>query len=519
MGQGTKDKPLRIHCSNNTLPSDGGSSGSAAGSKGTGVATAKGVRANVADCDLGAEWVVTNPYPQLAEVEVRIDQWEPDRIVTLRFENQELTVMNLKHATLEDSFSDGTDTVALFKLEQVTNSGCNTGHVSNGVYVRDTNCGGSDEPKPFFNMQLQPSPTDAPRMFCTIGPPPPPPDYVTNPDVAFPDINAGLRAPTTSGLPPLQSPAPPPPSPPSPPPPRPTVDVFNCAAGGVATVEGHMHSGELETMHISVKPSYLWPTGFAYVVMMRGMHLQVSGVTGATLEPVDMRGFNDPEKIHQYSFHPQPSASKIDFQVQGIDPKVVSATCRPVHPSPSPPAPLPMPPAAPPPLLDTLKANIPVNIRSSFQFSLGLRSFASRASVGVIAALMLISLCLRLRGGSNSRAARRRYEAGPVYGGETELGNVGEQGEWSVELQLAGQTVDMPLPQSVATSGSELKQALAELAIEVLGAEALPTEWLADDLTSMCVHYSDGKGRMTKMRPSTSFRQLCASRTLQVSVE
>ena len=35
------------------------------------------------DCDLGARWVVTNPYPQLIDAKVTFDRWETGRAVCM----------------------------------------------------------------------------------------------------------------------------------------------------------------------------------------------------------------------------------------------------------------------------------------------------------------------------------------------------------------------------------------------------------------------------------------------------
>ena len=509
MGHGSLDMPLRLHCTNKTMAARDDASTAL-----TQASAGNPSYADASDCDLGAEFLVTNPYPQLSDVKVRLNEWQAGRIVTLRFTNQDLAAINIMHATLEDSLMDGDDKVMLFKLDATSASQiCNTGHVINGVYVRDTNCGGDGSEKQHFTFQLQPGPSDPPRILCSVGPPPPPPDYSSD----FPTINPGYVAPTPiARAPPMYAMRrSPPPSPPSPPPPMPLVEVMDCAAGGVGAVERLTRDGEMTSLQISVRPSYLWPTGFDYVVGLRGLQLQVSGAAGASMASPDLRHLNDPEALHEYLFHPVPSSSKFQFHVRGIDARLVSVTCRLELPSPSPPRMSPQPPSAPPPLLAKLSKI------TGFQFSHGLRSFASRSAVGVLAVLACISVLLRLRSAFCAGAGKHRHGTRLVHGGETEMDDVGnsvgdEANDWMVELQLSGQSIDMPLPHSVATSPSELKQALGELAVEVLGPGALPTDWLADDYTSMRVIYRDASDQPAVMRPSTCFRQVCRSPTLRV---
>ena len=269
MGHDTQLPPISIVCSNETIVAANPETESGD------VAAALPVDASLSDCDLGAHWRLTNAYARLSDAEMRMDTWEAGRLVTLIFVDQEISAANAQHAALKNTITDGTDTIISFTLGTFgTSQLCQTGHVENGVYVRDVNCGGptGSEP-PVVSFQLQPGPSKSPRVICTRGmsPPPPPPNYFeTMAAIAPPPrvdaaaaIAAQLKAQTA-----VQHP--PPPAPP------PVLQATACSAGGLAVVQHATKSGDQQTMRIIVKPDYLWPTGYGYVVGLKGLEMRVS---------------------------------------------------------------------------------------------------------------------------------------------------------------------------------------------------------------------------------------------------
>ena len=91
-----------------------------------------------------------------------------------------------------------------------------------------------------------------------------------------------------------------------------------------------------------------------------------------------------------------------------------------------------------------------------------------------------------------------------------------DDGSWSVLLDVSGQEFDIPLPHSIASDAEELKQALAELANEVLGETSVPASWMRDDFTTMVVQYTDSKGRQVKVCDDTRMSAVYASQSLRV---
>ena len=68
----------------------------------------------------------------------------------------------------------------------------------------------------------------------------------------------------------------------SPAPPRVAAEAA-CLAGGVASVEHEITNGEHQTWRIGVRPSHMWPTGYAYVVGLRGDGVSVDHTVIARL--------------------------------------------------------------------------------------------------------------------------------------------------------------------------------------------------------------------------------------------
>ena len=266
LGHDTQLAPTSIVCSNETIVTEELRTSS------DGTSAALPVHVPLNDCDLGAHWTLTNAYEQLAEAEIRIDIWEVGRRVTLTFANQEVTVANARNAVVVDTTTEGTDTIISFTLSAFGNSQlCETGHVENGQYVRDVNCGGPSGAEPtIFSFQLQPGPTTAPRVMCPTGgtQPPPPPNYFETATATATGFDAAYKA--------VQLQFPPPPSPPPLPAPSPLVRAAACSAGGLAAVQRVTRNVDQRTMRIVVKPDYLWPTGYGYVVGLKGLEMRVS---------------------------------------------------------------------------------------------------------------------------------------------------------------------------------------------------------------------------------------------------
>ena len=105
--------------------------------------------------------------------------------------------------------------------------------------------------------------------------------------------------------------------------------------------------------------------------------------------------------------------------------------------------------------------------------------------------------------------ARSQYAHDGLESREDEL--------WSVRLEVGRQAYDIPLPRNIASTVTELQQALAELSSEVLGVDMTPSEWMRDNFATMRVEYLDQHGRYSTMRATTSIRSVHASRQLRVS--
>ena len=127
------------------------------------------------------------------------------------------------------------------------------------------------------------SPT-APYIRChDLSPPPPAPVAAVGPDPTYIPNPTGLETrptyvppdhvtPTVGRLPP----SPPPLK--SPPPSPPRVLASDCTSGGLAEVQRHVRAtaeGEHETLRVVVSPSQWWPTGYQYVIGIRGLELNV----------------------------------------------------------------------------------------------------------------------------------------------------------------------------------------------------------------------------------------------------
>lgn len=499
----------------------------------------------IPDCELGAHWQITNPYPKLTDVEMRIARWEPGRVVTLTFEDELLEVKNVQYATVDDTVENGFDTVVSFKLGGAgTGQVCQTGHVDeHGAFVRDTNCGvqaGSELPQ-FFSFQLKPGPSRAPQVKCTLGPPPPPPTANSGSewDETAQQVTSMPTQATFASAPlPHSARKHPPPAPP-----RVEADAA-CQAGGIAVVEHATHVSEMQTLRINVSPKYMWPTGFGYVVRLKGLNLRVSHIDGA----VHAEHFSEGAEIDEVQSHvflPQPSHANFGFNVEGVDVILVSLSCRcalslPPYPCPLGTYPvrgsiltnqygliafasvpslfilrhrLMSPPPSPPVLLSPPPPEPPVvETRASF----GLRSFSSRASVGFLALLIVFLILQRVKKACcGSGNGKRRYPSSAID--NMSGGAEDEGGSWSVRLDLAGQSFDIPLPHSVASNAVELKQALAELACEVLGAEAVPASWMRDEFSTMRVTYEERSGRQVTMHDDTDIAPVYASNVLKMS--
>jgi hypothetical protein len=343
MGRDTSEMPLSITCSNevaSTAVSTGG--------------VPRPVSASADECSLGAQWKLTNPYAQLSDAEVRMGSWETGRIVTLSFYGELLEFSNVRFATIEDTVENGFDTVVSFRLGGGgTGQACNTGHVDqHGVFVRDVSCGlqgGGPEGDKVFTFQMAPSPKNAPRIGCNDESPPPPPPSAGGvvPSTSQPqDQNSasGLhpRAPMVAGGAFSKASSaemhagtlvePPPPVPargrPSAAPLRVESDAA-CHAGGSAEVMQQTKNGDIQTMRIHVKPTFMWPTGYGYVLGIKGLDLEIARVDGA-VQIAKRPGHvveTGLDALHSFIFLPRPSTTNFGFDVTGVDIILVSLTC------------------------------------------------------------------------------------------------------------------------------------------------------------------------------------------------
>jgi hypothetical protein len=155
--------------------------------------------------------------------------------------------------------------------------------------------------------------------------------------------------------------------------------------------------------------------------------------------------------------------------------------------------------------------------------SFGLRSFSSRIAASLLALIALTGIaqwlrrafCITHHGVDYSESAR----AGCRDSSRLGLREVpDDDNTWSVHIKLGDQDFEVPLPQSVASNTLELRQALAELASEMLGVERVPAAWMRDQFATMRVLYSDPNGRDVPMHDNTKIRAVYASRTLVVSM-
>ena len=154
------------------------------------------------------------------------------------------------------------------------------------------------------------------------------------------------------------------------------------------------------------------------------------GESGRLLEelvPQEERGF-DQYSIHRYIFSPDPG-NHFSFNVDGIDVLLAELTCRKPHAPPSPPLLSPPPPSPPAP----------------FKFSNGLRSFSSRAAVGVLCFLFLLRVLMCLWQSSSGRALRRSCFGGygqtrtVISAAEDSSSNGGRtDGCWAVLIVVGG---------------------------------------------------------------------------------
>lgn len=411
--------------------------------------------------------------------------------------------MNPRYATIQDTQMYGGNTIVSFELAQIQAERlCHTGRVNeNGEFVRDVNCAtetGTD--RLFFTFQLDcPTCTSAPlapEIICHDASPPPPhvaSSQLSDDDGEWPQWYDDGAV----GLPPVVSPPPPPPR----------VEASSCRSGGLAEVQRQSQGrGEQETLHIAVSPTQWWPTGYLYVVGLRGLGLRVWGQDGADELPHEVRGF-DEMSVHQFVFRPNPQTHQFSFNVDGVDVILVSLTCRLPSSPPSPPLLSPPPPAPPPP--------------TGLAFTFGLRSFSSRLAVVVLAMLVFGQLAARFWPARGWHALRRLcfgYGMRSVISAAEMDGGTAD-GRWSVLFEVGGREAEAQLSQSIAASDPELRSALAELASECLGSKSTPTAWIEDDLSSMRVQYVDAEERPLTMCERTPFKEVLASPYLRVTQE
>ena len=494
------------------------------------------------DCNLGVHWALDSPYPQLSDARLTLDTWDPGRKITLRFFNQQLGVTNPQHATWDGTESDGSDTFAKFVLDDLgAEFLCKSGHFdeTTGAFVRDTSCSGdSGHSAPFVKFQLQPGPDRPPEITC------PEWDRVKNAE----EENAPellVNSPPWIWVAP--SPAPPPPPRPAPRPPTLASVAANsaCLAGGTAAVEHAMASGNSgrETWRIGVHPAYMWPTGYAYVVGLRGDRVTVDHTDDASMESIVSTTLEGADADYKVVFSPSPMGRKFAFNAYGARLVLTSLTCQLESPSPSPPL-----PASDSLTGATLTAASlgPSATRDApaFAGSLDVQSVASPASISVVVLLAVLGFLVWQRSSMASRSLWRRVfgpwakfpssavddEPGAAEGGrvgvemgraaDTDLGSDDEPADdyWSVILQLGGRELEAPpLAVACATSLAELKYELAALARRELGPAEMPTEWGRGDLTTMRVQYLTVQSRLATAKPSTDFALIYESRVLQVS--
>ena len=144
----------------------------------------------------------------------------------------------------------------------------------------------------------------------------------------------------------------------------------------------------------------------------------------------------------------------------------------------------------------------------------------SRVAVGVLAALLCVGLIVRVCNTRCCISMLRRLRRGQVYPGSAiegqavleddpavdvvsgaELNEAAVEAQssnnWSVLLAIGNGSsqVTVPLPRDVADSSVELRQALSELAGEILGANGTPRAWTRGDLGTMLVQYLDTQVR------------------------
>ena len=457
-------------------------------------------------------------------LQVSFNQWETGRVIILTFREDNFNPINPQFATIRDTEVTSSGTVVAFELSSVgTERLCHTGHVNEaGEFVRDTNCAheGGAQQALYFSFQLQ-CPTcisapEAPTIICHDAPPPPPapvqtvshqPSTTTNTGPVF-EPGVTFRRTPPSPLPSLHPP---------PPPALPRVEATSCSSGGRAEVQRRVRGeGEQETLHIVVRPTQWWPTGYVYEIRVRGAGLHIWGPTDAAMLQHEQRGF-DEAAVHHYLFSPKQARPSFAFNLDGVDVILLSLTCRLPDPPPSPPLISPPPPPPPPP--DTLP------------LTMGLRSLSSRIAVGVLALIIVSRLAVSFCRSRRVRALRRHSvisaAEGDFNGGST-MGQPGlstqdaaaeaeDDGNWSVLLVVSGKDLEIPLPQSIASNVDELKHALAELANESLGPKATPAAWLAGDLRTMRVQYVDSLDQPLTLRSSTSFGELCDSPYLRIT--
>lgn len=484
----------------------------------------------VSDCPLGIRWTVSNPYPQLSDAKVYVEQWEVGRTITLEFRGEELSVTNPHHAVWSGTILNGQDTIAHFDLDRLAPEFiCHSGHVSaDGSFVRDSVCpqqyqnGG-----PFFSFQMQPGSTNAPLITCNAPSPPMP---------AQPgqDVNDPLTTALSVDNFPSSSPPPPPHPPPEPSPP-PMAYAAGCLAGGSAVVEHTDVDNDVQVWTVAVQPDYMWPTGYAYVVGMQGLRLSILDTVGAELE---MHGSSSQgyDNVQELVFVPSPVRPRFTFSVSGVDLQIAWLGCRQQNPSPPPPGIPPPLPSLPPPT-------------TSESGALG-RSFASRTASCVILLVVAIAYCARYEKARWFRSMHKRLSAYPnsategasvlprasdpsiagrtgrvrpqhdlcqIGGGTSALSDDDDE-FWSVIIRVDGREIEAPpLPVRCASNVSQLQDAIASIASELLGPHAAPSEWLAGDLDSMQLQYLTIQARLATVRPSTDFNAILESRVLRVS--
>ena len=436
-----------------------------------------------ASCGLAPRWVVKQTFPQLADAKVYLDRWVEGRRVTITFQDEQLGITNTERAFVETTVSTS-GTVATFTLGKLgAEFICETGHVDDdGNFVRDMNCNDNgDDPNgggPFFSFQVQPGVSGMPEILC------PEPLEVESVDAAaLPSIS-----------PPPYVVRSPPPIPPSPPPLLPRVEAdAACLAGGTATVTRSMMDRDFQIWRVVVKPAYLWPTGYMYIVGVQGQHLEVSFVEGAEMAP---RGDTEHsyDEVQLLAFVPSPVERDMAFNLKGSTLRLRSLACELHSPSPPPPASPPLPPAE----IDWLKIT-------------GLQSRTSQLSVGIISLLACLSLVKnsgvvwRIRRCVCGRTTQGHYphgipspkdswRAGKSCRGAARVSSMPDIDEdvetWSVILQLGGRELEAPpLPMEGLTSLSELKEALVTTTMDVIGASRTPSEWVQGDVRSMRVQY------------------------------